>query len=117
MSCDLPEFYDYTEPVARKKHQCCECNAPIAKGEKHFCGVGKWNGGLATYRQHLLCMEACMLLRDEFNGGECIGFGTLKEEFHEMTNDQYDRKNKHNEPWKRLRNLMAQILRRERREA
>jgi hypothetical protein len=112
--CDLPEFYDYSEPVARKKHVCCECSAPIDNGEKHFHCVGKWNGDFQTYRQHLLCMEACMLIRDKFNDHECIAFGELQEFFEELTRDQYDReRQRNNESWKRLRSLIARILWRE----
>jgi hypothetical protein len=111
--CALPDFYDMAEPVARKSHRCCECSAPILKGEKHFHGWGKWEGVISSYRQHLACMEACMLIRDKFNGGECIGFGDLKEAFSEfrpeMRGDQ-----KRKEPWKQLRDLIARILWRER---
>jgi len=112
--CVIADFFDYTEPVAKKAHRCCECFAPILKGEKHFKGWGRWEFGAATYRQHLLCMEACMLIRDNFNGGDCIAFGALKEEFSEMR-WQYDRaRDKHKPWWVKLRKLMAQIRWRER---
>ena len=110
MECELPRFYDWSEPVAKKKHRCCECNAPIVKGEKHFRATGKWQWGVETHRQHLVCLEACMLIRDELNGGECIGFGCLKEEFGEIR-QEIDRDK---EPMKKLRQLMAVILVRER---
>jgi hypothetical protein len=108
--CTVPEFYTWSEPVARKQHVCVECSAPIMPGEKHFAYRGKWDG-LETGRQHLLCCEACMVIRDELNGGECICFGGLKEQFREFL-EQCDDKRK--EPWKRLRSLMARILWRER---
>jgi hypothetical protein len=112
--CDLPDFFNWSEPVAAKQHPCCECWTPIPKGEKHFCGTGMWEGELATYRQHLACMEACMLIRDEFYGGECIGFGALKEEFSEMVSDRrYPERDRYKEPWQRLRHLMAVIRWRE----
>lgn len=111
--CELPIFYEYAEPIAGKRHKCVECNAPIPKGEKHFHGWGKWDYGMASYRQHLVCMEACMMIRDDFNDGECIGFGELKEFFGEMKVG-WLRNHKENEKWKRLRHLMAVILVRER---
>ena len=117
MTCDLPEWYEYTEPVAMKNHACCECSAPILKGEKHFHGRGKWPFGVASYRQHVACMEACMCIRDDFSDGECIGFGSLFEDFDEMK-WQYDRvKDRHNAPWVKLRRLIATIKLRERRVA
>lgn len=108
--CDLPEFFSYTEPVARKPHRCCECKAPIKVGEKHFRGIGVWDGFFEEYRQHYTCMEACMLIRDEFNSGSCIPFGSLKEEFSEMRGEWF----KDKKAWQRLRDLMAEILHRER---
>lgn len=77
--CEVATVYKTSEPVARKDYDCCECSAPILKGEKHFHGSGIWSYGFASYRQHLLCMRACMLIRDEHNDRECIGFGELFE--------------------------------------
>lgn len=122
--CELPTFYDYSEPIARKRHRCCECNAPILKGEKHFRGTGKWDGHIQTHRQHLLCMETCMLIRDEFNGFECIAFGDLKEWWDEYrTNIKYARRDiarnglrpgwLDKEELKKLRSMMARIFWRE----
>lgn len=113
MNCELPIFYDHAEPVARKRHRCEECSAPILKGEKHFKGCGKWDFGAATYRQHLLCMEACMMIRDRFNDGECVGFGCLKEEFSELPTWHKERSRRDHVLLK-LRSLMAKILWRER---
>jgi hypothetical protein len=62
-------------------------------------------------------MEACMVIRDRLNGGECVSFGGLKEGFHEITQDSYDRKHDKDKPvWKQIRHLMAVILWRERSE-
>lgn len=116
MECDLaPDFYTWTEPVARKQHRCVECRAPILKGEKHFRYAGKWEGDLSTGRQHLECMEACMLLRDKFGGGDsCVAFGDLKPDFREV-DEYFERENDGKKPaWIRLRHLMAVILWRER---
>lgn len=78
--CELPQYYNWTEPVARKRHECCECNAPILKGEKHLRVNGCWENVPGTFRQHLLCAEACELVRDEgLNDDECLYFGGLFE--------------------------------------
>ena len=70
--------------------------------------------GACTFRQHLVCMEACMLIRDKFNEGDCIGFGELKEYFDEMKHGWF--KGSDSEEWQRLRHLMAVILVRERKQ-
>ena len=112
--CMIPEFYAYSEPVARKQHQCCECHAPILPGEKHFHYRGKWDGHLETGRQHLVCMEACMLIRDHLNDGECIGFGQLNDFLGDAW-DFLDRKAaKKCEHISKLRSLVAAIRWRER---
>lgn len=110
--CDMPpEFYEWTEPTARRVHMCCECLAPINQGEKHFKASGKWAEVVSTYRQHLLCMEACMYVRDKMNDGECICFGELKEWFDE--DRLYYVKNENAEIMA-LRAMVARILWRER---
>lgn len=115
--CDLPECYSYREPVARKQHRCCECSAPIHKGEKHFVAAGKWDGKFSQYRQHYVCMEACMLLRDKFYDGDCIGFGELYDEFEELKQSSWFRRSDSDKPaWRELRTLIAVIKRRERSE-
>lgn len=115
MTCTMPEFYTYSEPIARKEHKCCECSSPIRKGEKHFRCFGKWEGEQSTHRQHLACMEACMLIRDKFNAGDCFGFGCLMEEFSQLKFENWHPPPDKIKPaWKQLRSLMSQILRRER---
>ena len=83
MECELPEFYSIKEPVARKARKCCECHVPILAGEKYVYCVGKWDGRLDAYSQHVLCAEACEWFRDHINSGECTGFGYLFEEARE----------------------------------
>lgn len=90
MYCELPDFYTHSEPVARKRHWCVECHAPIDIGEKHFAYRGKWNGEIQTGRQHYLCMETCMFVRDVFNDYECIGFGGLFDFYNEYRQDMVD---------------------------
>jgi hypothetical protein len=109
MECEIAQFYDYSEPVARKMHHCCECSAPIVKGEEHFAWRGKWAGEMMTGRQHFLCMEACMMLRDVFNDFECIPFGGLFDFYHEYRRDLADHPR-----FKELVRLIVKIRRRER---
>lgn len=78
MECDIPQFYATETRKARKSYSCCECGANIDVGEEYLICKGKWGGDFQYWRQHLLCAEACMSIRDEFEG-ECIGFGCLWE--------------------------------------
>lgn len=111
--CVLPDFYNWSEPVALKRHLCCECCAPILKGEQHFRCTGKWEGHVGTHRQHYACLEACMMIRDNFNGGECIGFGELFD-FWDSEMKSYKAKHRTGEWWPKLRHLIAVIKWRER---
>lgn len=113
MECDLPQFFNVKEPIARKQYHCCECRAKIEPGEKYVYCIGKWDGDLSTYRQHLLCANACRHIRDE-SDGECIAFGGLKEHMGEMYwhNGAIKRRPNH----AILRKMYVDILRRERRE-
>lgn len=80
-ACDMgdgPSVYREAEVVARKEHPCVECNAPILKGEKHLRYSGCWDGSWGGGRQHLLCRDACVWIRDVLNE-ECIPFGALFE--------------------------------------
>jgi hypothetical protein len=115
MYCDAsPSVYTCVERTARKPHHCCECKAPILKGERYCYTAGKWEFGFAVYRQHLVCEHACEAIRDDF-GGDCIGFGSLKEEFDEIRTDSwYPEHDHYKSAWQRLRSLMAKILWRER---
>ena len=107
--CEIPEFFDAQWPVARKQHRCCECGQAIHIGEKHGKFTGKWDGDLSTYRQHLDCEAACVFIRDEFQDGECIGFGQLWEYWQDYSCKGYPRSFE-------FRKIMARIIRRERRE-
>ena len=66
MTCDVcigtdetfdHEFYAETTPVARRQHQCIECNAVIAPGAKYNRTVIKDRGVVDTYRRCALCAE------------------------------------------------------------
>lgn len=108
--CEIPDFYSHSDPVARKAHKCCECGVAIDKGEKHFFVTGKWGGGIQRYRQHILCMNACVYARDYLNGYECIAFGQLFEWCGEV---DYLRDTKKSAQSKEFRGMMANILRRQ----
>jgi hypothetical protein len=111
---DAPDFYRCDERRARKQYHCCECSASIEAGELHYYISGKWEGQLSTFRQHLLCGQACMLIRDEL-GGECVPFGALGEAIDDL--EEWEaRQDKYRAPWRRLRRLMARIHKRERSE-
>jgi hypothetical protein len=112
MECEIPQFYATSEPIARKVHRCCECVAPIEIGERHFLGRGKWDDKFNAYRQHTLCEKACEFVRDNFNGDECIGFGTLFEWLHEEVYEL--RRFKESEKGRQLRTMVAKIIKRER---
>ena len=107
--CEIPRFYKVSEPVARKQHHCCECSAPILKGEKHVLCTGMWDGDIQRYRQHETCAKACEFIRDELYG-ECISFGSLFDHWHEMGPWSPTCKKKHAE----FRSLMARIIWRQR---
>jgi len=112
-TCDVrPDFYSWAEPVASKEHKCCECLAPILKGETYFRAVGKWEGVVSTHRQHLLCMEACMLVRDKLNDFECIPFGTLQEWYGTYRHDFFN--GRHPDEFLELVRMIVKIRRRTR---
>jgi len=79
--CEWPEFFTDKYPKGRKDHTCCECGAIIPKGERHGYFAGKWDGDFSDFRQHLDCEQACRIIRDFLQKGECIPFGALFEEF------------------------------------
>lgn len=111
--CELPDVCSHSEPIARKEHQCCECDCPIRKNERYFYCFGKWPGvGAKSYRQHLDCESACELVRDHFNDGDCIAFGALFDWWGEIY--RYRRELKDSAPGRRLRAIMAGIIRRRR---
>lgn len=110
--CEIPTVYNTSEPKARKVYACCECSAPINIGEKHFHGTGIWEGKFASYRQHLACCEACMVIR-QFNDNECIGFGGMKSYASEYRFGIEDAVERGDANAKRLAELLEAIERRE----
>jgi hypothetical protein len=125
--CSVPEIYKMDTPTARKSHRCCECGVVINPGEKYVVCSGVWDGEFSSYKQHAICKEACVWIRDEFQDGECFEFGGLMECYHEHAvpwygrheNDKYwtaerVQKDKKSSPVKELRHMMAVIFNRQR---
>lgn len=111
--CELPQYYTCAEPVARKEHRCEECSVPIEKGERYLNVNGCWDGTPARFKQHLLCAEACMLIRDSgMNDDECISFGGLYGFWEDMRHEVWSMRFR--EARRRLWRLMLKIKRRER---
>jgi hypothetical protein len=112
--CELPQYYVCKEVVGRKQHECCECIAPIEIGEKHLLVSACWDGLPGRYRQHLLCQEACELVRDSgMNDDECLAFGEL-DEFWRSDRPPYCEPELPSR--RKLWRLMLRITRRERKE-
>jgi hypothetical protein len=113
MECEIPQFYQATEQIARKEYDCCECSAKIKTGEMYLKAVGKWDGRFDQWRQHLLCARACEFVRDKDWNDGCVGFGMLFEWIHD---EAYDLKDfRRNDPEARqFRDMIAKIKWRER---
>jgi len=54
---DAATFYNEEPRTARKPYKCNECMEDIAKGERHWAVVGKWDDEIRTYRFCSLCWE------------------------------------------------------------
>lgn len=109
--CDIPVFYGFTEPVARKDHKCCECRATIFPGEKYVrCNIKMSGESPETFTQHTICAEACEYYRDKI-GEECLHFGGLLEWWGEDGHFN----SKKDPVYKEARRLIARVLWRKRR--
>jgi hypothetical protein len=106
MECEIDKVYSAVERVARKKHVCCECGVAIDKGEKYLNCSGIWSYGAETNKQHLICAEACEIIRDKIDN-ECIPFGYLIEWYHDAGMDYVPRDA---DGVADFRSLMAKIL-------
>lgn len=108
MECELAKVYNAIERTARKEYVCRECGVAIAKGERYLNCSGLWEWGYETHRQHLICAEACELVRDHLNDNECIPFGYLMEWYWEA---KWQFKDSRDNEWvMKFRKLMAVIL-------
>lgn len=75
--CDIgPDFFSERISRARKEYHCCECGKKIHKGQKYWYCMGKWEGEISSYRQHIECRDACYEIA---KAQECIPFGSLRE--------------------------------------
>lgn len=52
------EFFNSSNPKARKEYVCQWCNEPILVGEQHHHYWGKWEGDMQSTRMHLECADA-----------------------------------------------------------
>ena len=80
MSCDVcisssydgdgPAWQNDSTPRAKVRHVCCECGDAILPGEMYHKTVGKWEGGVDTYKTCLACDEIrCNLCCDGWTYG------------------------------------------------
>lgn len=75
--CDIgitPEYCRRTTQVARKGHDCGECESPISIGEEYVVWTGVWDGEWESFKQCQTCAEEFDRLVDE---GESPTFGDL----------------------------------------
>lgn len=58
-SCDYdaPEFYNKSEPRARKQHRCDECGGVISPGESYEYVSGKWDGWFSQFKTCGRCRD------------------------------------------------------------
>lgn len=70
---DGAEFFDETNPKARKQYRCEECGGFINPGESYEKVAGKWDGNFMTFRTCDFCAE----VRAVFSCQDSIGYGEL----------------------------------------
>jgi hypothetical protein len=71
----------------------------------------KWDGVIESFRQHMLCRQLCMAIRDHADADECVPFGCLHEEW--KNSEWGEGWNKRAPGYPELRRLYAAVLRRE----
>lgn len=79
--CELPSCYSEGHPVARKRHQCCECRGWIEPGEKYQRFSGVWEGSASTFKTCSDCEAFCKEANKEAHPDEYIPFGFLADEW------------------------------------
>ncbi len=52
---DQPSMFRATNPVARKRHECCECGEAIVPGETYERVFGVWWGDAESFTTCLPC--------------------------------------------------------------
>jgi hypothetical protein len=78
---DPAQFYNQRVLRAAKEHECSECSAKIAKGERYERVDAMWDGDWSMFKTCLLCVE----IRNHFacGNGWCFGevWNQLEENF------------------------------------
>lgn len=80
--CEVPDFYNETQPIARKAHRCCECRGVIRIGEKYARCVGGYDGSVFSEAQHVACRDFAAEVNKKYSGSDgCfIAFGEVNNE-------------------------------------
>ncbi len=75
---DLPVTQRESTPVARKRHDCCECRRPIIKGQQYHVFSGIWDKPL-----RFKTCQRCQRVRNALASDDPFGcvppFGHLRE--------------------------------------
>lgn len=61
----FPSIYSVKEPIAKIKHQCCECRSIIYPGDRYRNHFGVWEGRAETFKACNHCMIAQDWLKNE----------------------------------------------------
>lgn len=82
--CEPWTFVDWTKPVARVEHRCCECRRTIRAGEVYRRTQGLCDGRFETYKTCRHC-EAMSAFMAEMCGGHPMTelLEELEEHWHE----------------------------------
>lgn len=84
---DEPDVFSQREVVARKRHQCVECDRGIKPGDTYEQSRGLWDGKWSSFKTCARCARLRSkvqgLMLDAWGDG-CIAFGDLKEQIREL---------------------------------
>jgi hypothetical protein len=88
MMTDAPDAFRVELRTARKQHHCCECPAPIVKGEVYQYSSGVWDGRGASFKTCMPCAEVredfLTDLHKHYSWQETSIFGHLQSEIEEF---------------------------------
>ena len=73
------DFYNKTNPKARKAHKCSECRRLIEIGQTYERAVMKWEGDLETFKT---CSD-CVQIRSGLSCGEGVEYTNLWQEVYD----------------------------------
>lgn len=73
----LPDVFEHSDPIARKRHTCDECGATISRNRRYHRVRGLWDGHWSTFKICEPCWDlwatfdevAFGLLHDRVRGG------------------------------------------------